>query len=318
MLGYDLPEEARNVLGEHFEVLGPFETEEDRIEAMRDAVGHLGGRISKELLQAAPSLRAISTPSAGYDHLDLEDITRRGIVVMNSSAPLAETTADLAFALILATARRVAELDALVRSGHWTGNEHREHNGVDVHGKVLGIIGLGHIGSGVARRGALGFDMRVLYYSPRHRPDVEASTGAKKVDLDELLITSDFVCVTAPLGSETRGLIGRRELHIMKPTAIIVNIARGAIVVEDELAEALRTGVIRGAGLDVFVHEPLPPSSPFMSLPNTVLLPHIGSASDETRSQTAVYAAENLVQYLVFGAPRNVVNPAALEAHLGR
>ena len=255
-----------------------------------------------------------SRPSpVGYDNYDVEYLTQRGIVLSNTPDVLTETTADTIFALILASARRVVELAAFVRTGEWQRGFTSAQYGVNVNSKTLGVLGMGRIGQAVARRARLGFGMKVLYYSRSQVPAAEAAFDARRLPLDELLAQSDFVCVVLPLTSATERLIGAREFALMKPSAIFVNGARGRIVDEAALIEALRNGTIYAAGLDVFEHEPLPPDSPLLTMKNVVALPHIGSATHETRFAMSRLAADNLVAALD-GKPQNVVNRAAIAA----
>jgi lactate dehydrogenase-like 2-hydroxyacid dehydrogenase len=290
LVRHNLPEHALAELKEHFDVT-------DRIEEADGAIGFVSTDLD---LASMPRLRAIATVSAGYDNYDLQELSRRGIVLMNCPDALTETTADLAFALILAAARRVAELDALVRNNGWKAGAGEELFGIDVHGKTLGIVGYGRIGSAIARRGA-GFGMKVVYTS-RH-PKKEPG----RCDLDALLLGSDFVCLAVPLNGETTKLIDAKKLSLMKPTSILVNISRGKVVDEQALAEALAGGQIRAAGLDVFETEPLPADSPLLRLPNVVLMPHVGSATKQTRDDMALASVRNLVGYIVHGQANNVV-----------
>jgi lactate dehydrogenase-like 2-hydroxyacid dehydrogenase len=296
-------------LESHFEVR---RIDDSSLAAVRNADAVIGVGMPHRMFDGAERLRAIATISAGYDSFDVEDLTRRRIVLMNTPGALTETTADLAFSLILATARRIVELADYVKEGRWTGGMGPESFGVDVHGKTLGVVGFGRIGAAIARRGALGFGMRVLYYNRSAKLEAEAQTGAQRRELAELLRESDFVCVTVPLSPETVHLIGSAEFAQMRPHAIFVNIARGQVADESALVQALQNGTILGAGLDVFEKEPLPLESPLRNLPNVVAVPHIGSAVAETREAMAASAVENLVSYLIEGKPLNVVNPNAL------
>jgi len=244
----------------------------------------------------------------GYDNYDLAYLDERGILLTNTPDVLTETTADLGFALLLGTARRVAELDAWVKAGNWQGPIGPALFGTDVHGKTLGIVGLGKIGAAVARRGRFGFGMEVIYHGNGRKPELEAELGARHLGLDELLAEADFVCVVVPLSERTRHLIGHRELALMKPSAILVNIARGPVVDEAALIEALQQRHIRAAGLDVYEKEPLA-SSPLFELDNALTLPHIGSATDETRRAMAERAIDNLERALLGERPRDLVNP---------
>jgi glyoxylate reductase len=260
-------------------------------------------RIDAELLAAAPRLRAVANCAVGYDNVDLAAASARGIVVTNTPDVLTETSADLAFALILACARRVAEGDRMIRAGAWRGWTPDLLIGTDVHGATLGIVGLGRIGRAVARR-ARGFGMRVLYTQRRRLARVPG--GAEFTDLDTLLASADFVTLHLPLSAATTHLIGARQLARMKRTAFLVNTSRGAVVDEPALVDALRAGRIAGAGLDVFAREPhVPPA--LHRLPNVVLTPHIASATAATRARMATLAAENLAAVLSGGEPANRV-----------
>lgn len=263
-------------------------------------------RIDERLLDRAPRLKVVANMAVGYDNIDVAACMRRGITVTSTPGVLTETTADLAFSLMMAAARRVTEAERFLREGKWKTWSPMLLTGVDLYGKTLGIIGLGRIGQAVARR-ARGFSMRVLYTSDRPHPDLEAGLGVERCDLDGLLKESDFVSIHVPLTDRTRGMIGRRELSLMKPTAVLVNTSRGAVVREQELIETLREKRIFAAGLDVFETEPLPQDSPLLELDNVVLLPHIGSASIATRTKMAVMAAENLVRLLSGQEPLNPV-----------
>ncbi|MBA1189091.1 D-glycerate dehydrogenase [Pseudomonas entomophila] len=289
-------------------------TAPDGLARLRDALpgahGLLGAslRLDGALLDAAPDLEVVSSVSVGIDNYDVPDLTRRGVKLTNTPDVLTETTADTGFALILATARRVVELAGWVRDGQWSKSLGPTHFGTDVHGKTLGIVGMGRIGEALARRGAAGFGMRVIYHSSRPKPDVDTRYGAQYRALDDLLAEADYVCLTLPLNASTEGLIGARELALMKPEAILVNIARGRVVDEAALVEALKARRIRGAGLDVFVQEPLPADSPLLSLDNVVATPHIGSATHETREAMARCAVDNLLDALAGRVPGNWVN----------
>jgi len=260
------------------------------------------------MLEGATKLKAWSTISVGFDNFDVADLTRRGIVLAHTPDVLTESTADTVFSLILATARRVVELADWVKAGQWNASIGPAQFGVDVQGKTLGIVGLGRIGAAVARRAALGFNMKVLYTNRSANPQAEAAYGARRVDLAELLARADFVCLQVPLTPQTQHLIGAAELRAMKKSAILINASRGATVDEAALIDALKAGTIHGAGLDVFEAEPLPAASPLLKMPNVVALPHIGSATHETRHAMALNAAENLVAALAGTLSRNIVN----------
>ena len=264
----------------------------------------LTDRVDAALLEAAPRLRVVSTMAVGYDNIDVEAATARGIAVGNTPGVLTETTADLAFALILATARRVVEADSFLRRGKWRTWDPSLLLGYDVHGSTLGIVGFGAIGQAVARR-ANGFSMRVLYASRADRGD---DLGTR-VDLATLLRESDFVSLHAPATAETAGMIGEAELQLMKPTAILINTARGTLVDQPALVRALTEGWIASAALDVMAVEPIPFDDPLLRAPNVTLLPHIGSASHATRARMASMAVDNCLAG-VHGEPLpNCVNP---------
>lgn len=250
--------------------------------------------VDEALLQAAgPGLRVVSQMAVGVDNIDLAACTRRGIPVGHTPGVLTETTADLAVALLLAAARRLPEAQAAVRAGEWTTWKPLWLAGRDVHGSTVGIVGLGRIGRAVARR-LRGFGCRILYTGPRPVPEADEG-GARFVELAELLRRSDFVTLHCPLTPQTRHLIDERALALMKPTAILVNTSRGAVVDPDALHRALAAGQIAAAALDVTDPEPLPPDHPLLALPNCLVVPHIGSASVATRTRMAVMAAENLL-----------------------
>ena len=282
-------------------------------QAMAEAHGLIGTghSLTAELVNAAPHLEVVSTVSVGYDHLRVDALTRRGILLCNTPDVLTETTADTGFLLIMAAARRVVELAELVKRGDWQASIGEPHFGSDVHGKTLGMVGFGRIGAAIARRGALGFGMKVLYSNASPKPALEAELGAGRRELDELLAESDFVCVTVPLTAETEHLIGAHEFARMKSSAIFVNIARGKVVDEAALIAALETGQIRAAGLDVFEQEPLSPESPLAHMTNLVALPHIGSATHETRDAMAQRAVDNITLALKGERPVSLVNEAA-------
>ena len=284
---------------------------------LRDALPHadalLGAsvKLDAELLDLAPKLKAVSSVSVGVDNYDIAYLTRRGILLTNTPDVLTETTADTGFALIMATARRVVELANMVRDGQWKQNIGPPHFGSDVHGKTLGIIGMGRIGEAVAQRGHFGFGMPVIYHSHSAKPAVEARFDARYRSLEDLLREADFVCLTVPLTAETEGLIGAEQFAQMRPETIFINIARGKVVDEQALIAALQKGQIRAAGLDVFEQEPVNPDSPLLKMNNVVATPHMGSATHETREAMARCAVDNLLAALAGERPKDLVNPAA-------
>ncbi|MCF7890001.1 D-glycerate dehydrogenase [Candidatus Bipolaricaulota bacterium] len=288
------------------ELIGNLEGKEVLIPLLNDEV-------DAEVLDAGDELKIVANLGVGYDNIDVEAATERGIMVTNTPGVLTETTADLSFGLLLAAARRIPEADRFVRKGEWDGWELiQPQQGVDVHGKTLGIVGMGRIGTAVARRGRLGFDMDVLYYSRTRKEDVEEELGARYVELDELLEESDFVSLHTPLTEETEGMISESEFSTMKEDAILVNVARGPVVDEEALIKALESGEIRGAGLDVFEKEPEVHPGLKELTESVVLAPHIGSASRETRLKIAEIGVENAIAGLRGERPPNLVNPEVL------
>ncbi|AUT59337.1 2-hydroxyacid dehydrogenase [Paraburkholderia terrae] len=306
-----LPDDVLSYLQQHAEVVQADAAQHDAfVTALQDADGAIGAsvKITPSMLDGAAKLKALSTISVGYDNFDVPDLTKRGIVLAHTPDVLTESTADTVFSLILASARRVVELADWVKAGEWKASIGPELYGVDVQGKTLGIVGLGRIGGAVARRAALGFNMKVLYTNRSANAEAEQRYGARRVELDELLASSDFVCLQVPLTPETHHMIGANELRKMKRSAILINASRGQTVDENALIEALQTGTIHGAGLDVFDKEPVDPNSPLLTMKNVVALPHIGSATHETRHAMARCAAENLVAALDGTLKINIVN----------
>ncbi len=290
-------------------------TAQELVEHAADADGILcllTDRIDDALLSALPKLRIVSQMAVGVDNIDLQACANHGVAVGNTPGVLTDTTADLAVALLLATARRVCEGERFLRAGEWTTWSPMLLAGAEVHGATIGIVGMGRIGFEVARRAA-GFKMRIVYTSRSPKPDAERLFGAERRSLSELLAESDFVSVHTPLSSETTGLIGAAELAAMKPSAILINTARGAVVSQRALYDALKNGRISAAGLDVFEREPIPMDDPLLTLPNVVMLPHIGSATVATRTRMAQIAADNLAAGLQ-GLP--MPHPVALPVRM--
>ncbi len=286
----------------------PYETLVERTAAADGIICLLTDRIDAALiLAAAPRLRVISAVAVGYDNIDVAAATARRIPVGNTPGVLTEATADLAFALILATARRLTEAERFVRDGQWRTWDPRGFLGADVHGATLGIVGFGKIGQAVARR-ARGFDMRVLY-ATRTAPDPAAADLGERAELETLLRESDFVSLHVPLSPATTHMIGDAQLRMMKRTAILVNTARGGIVDQAALARALEDGVIAAAGLDVTEVEPVPLDDAILRAPNVVLLPHIGSATHTARERMANMAVDNCLAGLRGERLPNCVNP---------
>ena len=279
------------------------------LEAARGAEGVLSTvteRIDGEFMDAAgDDLKVVANMAVGYDNVDVGAARERGIVVTNTPGVLDETTADVAFMLLLAAARRLGESERVLRAGKWEWWGPKLFMGPDVWGKRLGIVGLGRIGQAVARR-ARGFGMEILYHNRSRKPEAERELGARHLDLDELLRTADFVSMHTPLTGETHHLIGAEELEKMKPEAVLVNTSRGPVVDEGALADALAEGRIFAAGLDVYEEEPKVHPK-LLGLENAVLAPHIGSGSIETRDKMATLAAENLAAVLRGEEPKTPV-----------
>ena len=270
----------------------------------------LSDRIDEELLARCPGLKVVSNYAVGYDNIDVEAATRRGVLVTNTPDVLTNATADIAFTLILASARRVVEANEFLRSGDWVTWHPDLLLGQAVSEAVLGIVGMGKIGRAVAKRAA-GFSMKILFFNRSPRPDMEKELGARQVPLDELLRESDFVSLHCPLSAETKGLIGERELRMMKKSAILINTSRGPVVDQKALYRACSEQWIWGAGLDVFEKEPVPLDEPLLSLKNVTTIPHLGSATIRAREGMARKAAENLLAALEGRKPADLVNPEA-------
>lgn len=306
------------LLRQHFEVadnqgdsvLGP-DALAELLRGKQGAVTQLVDRVDEALLNRCPELKAVCNVAVGYNNIDVAACTRRGIMITNTPGVLDDTTADLAFTLILATARRITEAEAWLRAGNWKAWAFDLFLGQEINHATLGIVGMGRIGQAVAKR-ALGFDMTIRYHNhTRLAPDIEAAVQATYLPLDDLLRESDFVLLQLPYNPQTHHLIGARELALMKPTAILVNVARGGVVDDAALIDALRAGRIAGAGLDVFENEPhFNPG--FLDLKNVVLVPHIGSATLATRRNMVMTAARNLIAALTNGEPPNLVNREAI------
>ncbi|MBX9811260.1 MAG: D-glycerate dehydrogenase [Burkholderiales bacterium] len=310
-------DETLDYLAQHCEV----ESNQQDVAFSPDALArHLAGkdgvmccltdRIDAKLLDTCPQLKAVANIAVGYNNIDLAACTARGVMATNTPGVLDDSTADLAWALMLAAARRITEVESYIRAGEWTGWRLKQWLGVDVHHATLGIIGMGRIGQAIARR-ASGFDMKVIYSNrKRVTAALEQRLNATYVSKEELLKQSDFVILQVPYTPETHHMIGAAELKLMKPTAILINSTRGGVVDDAALVEALGNGTIRGAGLDVFENEPrLNPG--FLQLKNVVLAPHIGSSTEATRRAMAMTAARNLVAALAGGTPPNLLNPEA-------
>ncbi|CAH0290556.1 2-hydroxyacid dehydrogenase [Peribacillus sp. NPDC101481] len=279
------------------------------LQELKNAQGILGSglKVDKALLDQAPQLKIVCNSSVGYDNLDVTELSNRGIMATNTPEVLNETVADTIMGLMLSTARRMPELDQMVKSGQWTSNIGEKSFGLDVHHKVLGIIGMGGIGSAVSKRARFGFDMNILYHNRSRNEEAEQKYGATYCSLEDLLKQSDFVCLMTPLTPQTEKMMGEKEFKLMKGSAIFINCSRGKTVDEEALITALKTGEIHAAGLDVFVQEPVKEDNPLLSMKNVVTLPHIGSATYETRKKMAMLAATNLVAGLQGETPPTLI-----------
>lgn len=310
-----IPEDLRQRLDEHFSVTAFDGLTDDNMQqyaqTLANAVGLIGagGKVDSALLDRMPALKAASTISVGYDNFDVQAFSARGVLLMHTPTVLTDTVADTLMALVLATARRVVESAERVKAGEWQRSIDEKWYGVNVHHKTLGVVGMGRIGMALAQRAHAGFDMDVLYYARHRQPEAEKRYNARYCDLDTLLAQSDFVCLILPLTEQTHHLIDAGKLAKMKPGAILINAGRGPVVDEAALIAALENRRLLAAGLDVFEQEPLPATSPLLRLPNVVALPHIGSATHETRYNMAADAVHNLITALTGRVEKNCVNP---------
>jgi glyoxylate reductase len=311
----ELPERGLSLIKENFdakvwmEYVPPtkFQLKEHVLDVEAIA-SNVSDKVDAELFDAAPKLRIVSQMAVGYDNIDVAEATKRGILVTNTPDVLTETTADYAFALILAVARRVVEADKYVRDGKWKISWHPSFmQGRDVNGATLGIVGAGRIGYAVAKR-AKGFNMKIIYYDVTPRLEMEKNFDATRVDLETVFSKPDFVSVHVPLMPETRHLVNMQKLSLMKKTAYLINTSRGPVVDEKALYDALTSGKIAGAAIDVFEQEPTPADNPLLKLENIVVAPHIASSSYETRQQMSELVAKNLIAFFKGETPPNLVN----------
>jgi glyoxylate reductase len=316
----EIPERGLKIIKERFDAEvwpeyapPPKEVIIEKVKDVDALASLLSDKINAEVLDVAPKLKIVAQLAVGFDNIDVKEATKRGIYVTNTPGVLTETTADFAWALLMAVARRVAEADKYVRTGQWKVGWHPSMlSGRDVYGATLGIVGAGRIGSAVARR-ARGFNMKILYYDVIPRPELEEELGARRLDLDRILRESDFVSVHVPLMKATYHLINAEKLKLMKKTAYLINNSRGPVIDEKALYEALKEETIAGAALDVFEQEPTPVGNLLLKLDNVVVAPHISSASHETRSKMAEMVAENLIAFFEGRKPPNLVNPEAMQ-----
>jgi len=315
MVTREVFDEVLDYLSQYFEVTSnqsdiPMDAETlgIKLSDKQGAMITISDRIDVALLSRCPNLKAVCNIAVGYNNIDLEACTKAKVIATNTPGVLDDTTGDFTWTLILATARRLTEAETYLRAGQWDGWKLKQFLGLDVHHATLGIFGLGRIGQVVARR-AIGFEMKVIYHDIRRMPpDIEESCRARFVSKEELLSQADIVTLHVPYSPETHHLIGKAELKQMKPTAILINASRGGVVDDEALIEALRSGTIAGAGLDVYENEPkFNPG--FLKLRNVVLAPHIASSSRATRYKMAMLAAQNLVASLTGKIPPNLLNP---------
>ena len=285
----------------------------ERARGKTGLISLLNDRIDSQVMNQLPSLKVISNIAVGYDNIDIDGATRRNIMVTNTPGVLTETTADLAFALLLSAARKIPEADSYIRAGKFKNWQLMQpHMGVDIYEKTLGIVGMGAIGQAVAKRAHRGFGMRILYVNSSRKERAEKEYGAEFVEFDELLSNSDFISIHVPLTEKTTHMFSANDFKKMKKNAILVNTARGPVVDEKALVSALKNGRIRGAALDVFEEEPAVHPELKKMTENVVLAPHIGSASIETRLRMAKMAANNMAEALKGNRPPNLVNDTVL------
>ncbi len=317
----ELPQEAMEILKSNYEVEvwqgempPPKNLLIEKVKEVDGVICVLTEKFDREVINAAgPRLRGICQVAVGFDNIDISAATKKGIYVTNTPGVLTETTADFAFALLMATARRVAEADKYVKSGQWKVPWGLMMLlGQDIYGKIIGVIGMGRIGSAVARR-AKGFNMKILYYDIYRNEQMEKELGAEYVSLEKLLKESDFVTIHVPLISETYHLVNEERLRLMKKTACLINTSRGLVVDEKALYKALKEGWIWAAGLDVWEKEPVELTNPLLNLDNVTAAPHIASGSIATRTKMSVMAAENMIAIQEGRIPPNLVNKEVLE-----
>jgi len=314
-----LPERGLNIIKQHFDTEvwpdyapPPKQTIIQKAKDCDALASLLSDKIDAEVFNAAPKLKIVSQLAVGFDNIDVAEATKRGIYVTNTPEVLTDTTADFAWALLMALARRVVEADKYVRTGQWKVGWHPAMlTGRDVYNATIGIVGAGRIGYAMAKR-AKGFNMKILFYDVIPRPEMEKE-GAKKTDLDTLLRESDFVTIHVPLMKETHYLINADKLKLMKKTAYLINNSRGPVIDEKALYDALKQGLIAGAGLDVFEQEPASMDNPLLKLDNIVVAPHISSASLETRAKMSEMVADNLVSFFEGKQPPNLINPDVMK-----
>ena len=313
LITYPVPEDVVEYVSEHCECkildfTKPVTLENIR-EEIRDVQGMvvMGLRIDDELLENAPELKVVSNITVGYNNCDLDHMMSRNVLCTHSPGVLDETVADFVVGLMVSAARRIPELDSLVKSGRWEKGNNEEHYGKDLHHSTVGIIGMGRIGEAVAQRARFGFEMEVCYYNRTRKNSVEEELGVRYLPMEELLQVSDYIITLTPLNDETRHLIGEKEFSLMKYGAYIINASRGPVIDESAMVKALQSGKLAGAGLDVFETEPLPVGSPLQSMDNVVTTPHIAAGTHQTMANLAWTAARSMVEVLQTGTSKNIV-----------
>jgi glyoxylate reductase len=294
---------------EHESTPVPRETLLNEVKKATALITMLSEKIDEELLEAGRDLQVVANLAVGYDNIDVQAATKKGIAICNTPDVLTDTTADLTFALLMATARRIIEAAELVKKGEWKSWSPFLLAGQDIHHKTIGIVGMGSIGEAVAKR-AKGFDMNILYHNRSRKPEAEKSLGAKYCSFEDLIQQADFIVCLTPLTPDTKKLFNREAFNKMKKSAIFINASRGPVVDEKALYEALVEGEIAAAGLDVFETEPIGADHPLLSLQNVVALPHIGSATKETREAMMQLCVENVDRVLSGKSPKTLVNKA--------
>lgn len=309
-----VPKEVEEYIGRHceYKVWGGREriSEEELLRQIGDVEGILAPpylKVNQKLLNGGPDLKVISNVAVGYDNFDIRLMKKNKIMGTHTPGVLDETVADLAFGLLIAVSRKITYLDKYTKSGNWKSTDNDEFLGVDIHHKTLGIIGMGRIGEKIAKRASLGFDMKVLYNNRNRRKDIEEKYNIFFSEIDQLLKESDFVLVMVPHTSETDKMFGKKEFELMKKSAFFINTARGKVVNENDLIEALQKKEIAGAGLDVFENEPISSDNPLLKMDNVITLPHIGSATKQTRFDMAMKGAENLIMGVKGCIPTDLV-----------
>lgn len=293
---YDRYDKIGQILGSIADVV--FTDRQKYEEQLADAVGMIGGRITEDVLQMAPNLKIVARYGVGYDDCDVEAMTRHQVYLSHTPGVLSDAVADMAIALLLAVDRQLVNCDAYVRSGWAARAPGRPSFGVDLRGKTIGIIGLGRIGLEMAKRCVKGFDMKLIYYDLYPSKRAEEELGAERKSLEEVMKESDFISIHLALTAQTRGLIGEKQLKMMKKTAYIINTSRGPVINQADLTKVLSEGAIAGAGIDVFEKEPIPLDAPLLKLKNVVLAPHQASVTNEAREGMAVCDAENIAAVL--------------------